>query len=110
MDIVNLFRANAHIKDNYIDIPKVFSQVKPSDCSFESVTSNLAQSLRLYRTNNVVGPKVLFYAYDDRKNETMKETRELFFKFFKEHLGFSDDSIIKIELTEILRATVFYAL
>ena len=102
MDIVNLFRANAHIMNNYFEIPKVFSQVKPSDCSFESATSHLAQQLRLYRTNDVVGPKVLFYAYDSKKNEKMKETRELFFQFFKDYLGFSDDSIIKIELKEIL--------
>jgi hypothetical protein len=110
VDIVNLFRANAHIKNNYIDIPKVFNQVKPSDCSFESKTSNLAQSLRLHRTNDVVGPRVLFYAYDSEKNETMKKTRELFFKFLREHLGFSDDSIIMIDLTDILRATACYAL
>ena len=32
----------------------------------------------------------------------MKETRELFFKFFKEHFGFSDDFIIKIDWLEIV--------
>ena len=50
--------------DNYLDIPKVYNQAKPTDCRFEIATSNLAQQLRLYRTNDIVGPKVIFYAYD----------------------------------------------
>ena len=102
LDIINLFRANAHVKDNYIDIPNVLNQVKPSDCSFESTTSHLAQKLRLYRTNDEVGPKVLFYVVNSKKNETMKETREIVFKFFKDHLGFSKDFIIEIDWLEIL--------
>jgi len=32
----------------------------------------------------------------------MNKTRELFFQFFKDYLGFSEDSIIKIEFEEIL--------
>ena len=63
-DLISLFRANAHIMDNYLDIPKVYNQAKPTDCRFEIATSNLAQQLRLYRTNDIVGPKVIFYAYD----------------------------------------------
>jgi len=63
-DIINLFRDNFDLKSNYIDIPKVYNQAKPTDCNFEIVTSNLGQQLRLYRDNDVVGPKVLFYFYD----------------------------------------------
>jgi hypothetical protein len=60
-----LFHANYEITDNYIDIPNVYNQAKPKDCNFEIATSNLGQQLRLYRTNDVVGPKVLLYAYDN---------------------------------------------
>jgi len=78
LDVINLFRANADITGNYIDIPKVYNQAKPTDCSFEIATSNLAQQLRLYRTNDIVGPRVLFYAYDNSKDKTMAGTRRLF--------------------------------
>jgi len=63
----------------------------------EISASNLAQQLRLYRTNDVVGPKVLFYAFDSSKNEAMAGTRRLFTDFFKKHLGFSDEEIIMID-------------
>ena len=64
--------------DNYLDIPKVYNQAKPTDCRFEIATSNLAQQLRLYRTNDIVGPKVIFYAYDSSKDKIMEGTRRLF--------------------------------
>ena len=63
----------------------------------EIVASRLAQQLRLYRTNDVVGPKLLLYAFDSKKDKTMAGTRKLIIKFFKKHLGFSDESIIMIE-------------
>ena len=68
-DIINLYRTNADTKANYDDIPKVYSLVKGIDCNLEIVTSNLAQQLRLHRTNDVIGPKVLFYAYDSTRAE-----------------------------------------
>ena len=47
MDIIKLYRANADITGNYIDIPSVYNQALPRDCSFETTTSNMAQQLRL---------------------------------------------------------------
>jgi len=96
-DIIKLFDANYDITDNYIDIPNVYNQAKPTDCNFEIATSNLGQQLRLYRTNDVVGPKVLFYAYDRKQDAKMVEIRKLITDFFKQQLGFSDKSIIMIE-------------
>jgi hypothetical protein len=43
LDVMKVFRANADVAGNYIDIPKVYNQAKPTDCSFEIATSNLAQ-------------------------------------------------------------------
>jgi len=74
-DIINLFRDNSDITGNYVDIPMVYNQVKPTDCNLEISFSNLAQQLRLQRTNDVVGPKFLFYAYNSRRNEAMAGTR-----------------------------------
>jgi len=42
----------------------VYNQVKPTDCNLEVATSNLAQQLRMQCSNDIVGPKVLFYAFD----------------------------------------------
>ncbi len=97
MDLFKLFRANADITRNYIDIPSVYNQALPRDCSFEIATSNMAQQLRLYRTNDIVGHKFIFYAYDSSKDKIMEGTRRLFIQFVKKHLGFSDDSIIMID-------------
>jgi hypothetical protein len=63
----------------------------------EIATSNLAQQLRLYRTNDVVGPKLLLYAFNSAEDKTMAETRKLCIEFFKKHLGFSDESIFMID-------------
>ena len=78
MDLIKLFRANSDITGNYIDIPSVYNQALPRDCSFEIATSNMAQQLRLYRTNDIVGHKFIFYANDRSKDNIMKETRKLF--------------------------------
>ena len=96
-DIIRVFRVNSDISDNYIDIPRVFSQVKTTDCKLEIATSNLAQQLRLYRTCDVVGPKVLLYGFDSKRNETMAGTRRLFIEFAQKHLGFSDEQVILID-------------
>ena len=66
----------------------------PTDCHFEIATSKIGQQLRLYRTNELVGTKFLFYAYDSTKNEMMAGTRKLFTDFFIKHFGFSDDNIV----------------
>jgi hypothetical protein len=42
MDLINLFRANADITGNYIDIPLVYNQALSRDSKFESATSNQA--------------------------------------------------------------------
>jgi hypothetical protein len=63
----------------------------------EIATSNLAQQLRLYRTNDVVGPKVLFYAYDSARDKSMAGTRKLFTEFAKKQLGFSNEEIVMID-------------
>lgn len=101
-DIINLYRDNADITGNYVDVPVVYNQVKRTDCNFEVAASNLAQQLRLQRTNDVVGPKVLFYAYDSEKNKEMADTRKLFTEFMKKNLGFSDEQIIMIDQKELV--------
>jgi len=83
----------------------VYNQVKPTDCNLEIATSNLSQRLRLQRTNDVVGPKVLFYAYDASKDKAMAGTRKRFIEFVKKHLGFSDEEIVMIDQREILLNT-----
>jgi len=77
LDIAKLFNNNAHAIYNSIILPKVFNQVKPTDCMLEIATSNLAQQLRIYRTNDVVGHKLLLYAFDSAKNKAMSGTRKL---------------------------------
>lgn len=101
-DIIDLFRDNSDIKENYVDIPMVYNQVKPTDCNLELATSNLAQQLRMQSTYDIVGSKVLLYAFDSEKNQTMAGTRKLFTEFVKEHLGFSDEQIIMIDQKELV--------
>jgi hypothetical protein len=77
-DIIALFRANFHAVGNYIDIPSVYNQVEDTDCNFEIATSNLGQQLKLQRANDVVGPKIILYAFDQSRDKAMAETRRLF--------------------------------
>ena len=85
----------------------MFKYTKPKDSKLESVESIVSQDLRLYRQDQIVGHKILIYAKTkfEKKNEqrekTMKEVRNITFKFFKDWLLFQDDEIVEIDLSEI---------
>lgn len=48
-NFIELFTASFHITEGSIVIPASFSQVISSDANFESITSDMAQELRLFR-------------------------------------------------------------
>lgn len=48
-----------------------------------------------------MGKKLVIYLYDSDLDEYMQEARKITENFFKEHLGFDDDSFIFIENTMI---------
>jgi hypothetical protein len=66
--------SNFHIENGYIDLPKALSYVVSSDANFESITSNLAQEVRIFRQDTVVGHKMLIYGYEPGATQ-MSETR-----------------------------------
>ena len=70
------------------------------DASFESVSSNLAQELRLFRQNDVVGKKVVLYVFDPDWNEVMEGARKVTFEFFKSQLGFSEENFIFVDKSQ----------
>lgn len=80
-------------------MPDVFSKVLSSDAKFETVSSNLAKKLKLFRKDTVVGHKRMIYAIDV-SDETRKLTRKVTTDFFKSHLGFLDSEIIFVNRKE----------
>jgi len=102
-DISRLSRREAHLDEDFIDIPEVFSKVINSDANFETTTHNCAQKLRIYFQKQIVGHKLLLYAYDPDKKD-YEESRKRLFDFFKDKLGFNDDEIIRISLSEIVQS------
>lgn len=94
-----MFSACFHIKEGSIDIPASFSQVISSDANFESITSDMAQELRLFRKDNVVANRMLIFVADgsplsDTKFEITKD-------FFREELGFHETEMIKIQRSQV---------
>lgn len=78
-----MFIKNFEPEEGYIDIPSAFSKVISDDANFESVSSNLAQELRLYRQNETVGKKLVVCALKDTLNEQNEAIIKIAFDFFK---------------------------
>ena len=77
----------------------MFSKVLSSDAKFETVSSNLAKKLKLFRQDTVVGHKRMIYAIDV-SDRTREPIRQMTVDFFKQHLGFLEKEIIFVNRKE----------
>ena len=59
----------------------------------------MAKKLVLERENDLVGHKMMIYVVNGA-DKTMESTRKVTVKFFKKSLGFTDDEIIFVKLSD----------
>ena len=67
------------------------------DAKFESVKSDLARPLRIYRQDIRVGHRLMLYIKDQNCHQEMRETREVVFKFMTDHF---DIQIVELTVDE----------
>ncbi len=94
-NFIDLFTDCFHITEGSIDIPTSFSQVISSDANFESITSDMAQELRIFRKDNVVANRMMIFVADGSPESDNRF--EITKAFFMSELGFNDSEIIKIQ-------------
>ena len=67
----------------------------------DTLTNNTTQDLRLFRQDDVVGQKMLIYAYDEKLNDEFKQSRLITHAFFTQVLGFKKEEFIRINRNEL---------
>ena len=66
----------------------------------------MAKKLVLERENDLVGHKMMIYVVNGA-DKTMESTRKVTVKFFKKSLGFTDDEIIFVELSDFYYRSLY---
>lgn len=94
----------AHLKDNQKKclIPMVFDSIESQDAGFETIASNMGQTLEIVSLPETVGQMTCLYVQYKKRNADRDRQKAEAMRFCKESLQMDEEDIIVLDNEELL--------
>jgi hypothetical protein len=86
-------------KNGLILIPDDLQKVTSQEAEFKAVINLDAKKLILERENDLIGDKIMIHVFNNADHNKEK-SRTVSINFFKNSLGFTEDEIILVDISE----------